>query len=770
MNIRLAFVALAIGFSGMVLQVLLLRELLTVFQGNDLAIGIIIANWLIIEAIGAFYLGKRIERERRKILAFLIISILFVISLPLALFLTRIIRDIIGVMPGVGIGVFQIFYSSLLVLLIPTILHGAHFVFTCKLFAQYSNLNTGTEKNATSVGAVYILETIGHVIGAIVFTYLLIPHFNSFTIIFGIGILTLSACILLAFYIKESTITRIFSFALVVVLGLFTVLFAVDGDDRLHRLSIGLQWPDQEVVHHQHSPYGNVTVIEREGEFTFFADGMPVLTTPNPDVEVVEEFVHFAMLMHERPEKIALLSGGAGGVISEILSHNTVKMVDYTELDPLIIELVQKFPTQLTEKEFNDPRVNTYNIDGRRFLQLTKNKYDLLFIGISNPSNLRTNRLFTEEFFALAKARLRDGGLLVVSLPGSLTYLSNELRDLNAVIVNTLNTVFDFQYIIIGNNNIFIASDSANVSLTDANLLYKRIKERKLDLQLFTLPYLEYRLASRWLTWFQESLKDGTVATNQDFLPKGFFYSLSYWNAIFSPYMKDFFAFLKNLKLEIIALAIALFTFFILVLRHRIRRLHKWSIPYSIGTTGFASMAFDLMIIFAFQVMFGFALHWIGLLIAAFMTGIAAGGFVTTSNLSQIKNKLAYFIKLEIAVGAFAAILPLFLLVMAPHLGKPVFFIAGQWVLVILAIISGALVGMKFPIANKIYLADSKNFSHTVGLLYGSDLIGGWIGGLVVAVVLLPVLGLAGTALVLVLIKISSLIILVTAKKEMLQK
>ncbi len=47
------FSLLLMGFSGMAAQVILLRELLVVFYGNELSIGIILAIWLLCEAAGA---------------------------------------------------------------------------------------------------------------------------------------------------------------------------------------------------------------------------------------------------------------------------------------------------------------------------------------------------------------------------------------------------------------------------------------------------------------------------------------------------------------------------------------------------------------------------------------------------------------------------------------------------------------------------------------------------------------------------------------------
>ena len=77
----------------------------------------------------------------------------------------------------------------------------------------------------------------------------------------------------------------------------------------------------------------------------------------------------------------------------------------------------------------------------------------------------------------------------------------------------------------------------------------------------------------------------------------------------------------------------------------------------------------------------------------------------------------------------------------------------------VMSFVCGSLIGAQFPIANKIYLEGGKGLSKTAGLLYACDLMGGWLGGIAGSIVLLPVLGLSGTFVVVVLLKLSSLIV-----------
>ena len=89
------------------------------------------------------------------------------------------------------------------------------------------------------------------------------------------------------------------------------------------------------------------------------------------------------MLFHPNPHQILVLSGGAGGMINEILKHPTTERVDYAELDPLFLDLLQIFLTPLTQQELGDPNVSVKNEDGRMFVQGTSNRYDQYKITIN---------------------------------------------------------------------------------------------------------------------------------------------------------------------------------------------------------------------------------------------------------------------------------------------------------------------------------------------------------------------------------------------------
>lgn len=762
MRNRIYIAILAMGFSGLVAEILLLRELLVVFSGNEFCIGIILSNWLILEALGCFFVGRAAEKSKNKIETFTAITVLFSLSLILAIFLTRILKGMLGISIGESIGFLPMFYSSFLILLPVSIFHGALFPFSCQIYALFS------KQDASSIGTVYVYETAGTIIGGIVCTYLLIPLLNSFQASSGLALLNLTICFVLLWPYWQTGRSQK---AILVTLGVFIFFswcLVFSWTDKLHNYSITAQWKNQNIVHYQNSRYGNICVVENQGQYIFFQDGIPNIMTPIPDIPFIEEFVHLPLLAHPEPIKLLILSGGVGGVINEALKHPSVAAIEYAELDPLLLDVLRKFPTPLTEAELKARRVKIKHMDGRLLLKTTQDKYDLILLGILEPSSLQTNRFFTREFFALAKQRLNDRGILVIGSPGALTYQSEALKNLTSCIYHTLKRAFTHIRVLPGDGtNLYLASDSPGVTTIDRMQIIERLNQREINAETLVPWHIEKKLHPGWQSWFSSQLEGGTRKINSDFKPVGLFFSIAHWNTLFSPSLRFFFKQLERINLWMVAIPVAIFLLFYLLFRTQNILPNQASIPLAIITTGFAGMIFDLMLIFTFQSIYGYVFAWIGVLVTAFMAGAACGAMLITMVLARLKDCFRLFMKLEIAIICFALGCPFTLHAAHQHLGNPDVFFISKILFLVLSFTGGFLTGSQFHLANAIYLVNSDRLSRTAGLLYASDLLGGWIGGIVSAVVLLPVLGLTGTGITVGLFKLATLIIMTTQPKRL---
>ena len=754
MKNRVFFTIVVMGFSGLVAQILLLREFLIIFSGNEFEIGIILANWLVLEAIGSFFLGRMVEKTKHRLETYAILALLFSLSTLAAVFMIRVLKPLLDISIGESIRFLPMFFSSFLILAPVCILHGASFTFNCRIYSLVTDQDTST------AGRVYAYEAVGTVIGGIACTYLLIPYLDSFQAFAGLALLNSVACfILLAPQRKNTPYQK----RILAISGVVLLLFSglTTQAHKLHHYSIQAQWKNQNVVHYQNSQYGNICVIENEGQYIYFQDGIPNFITPIPDIPFVEEFVHLPLLAHPDPKKILILSGGAGGVINEVLKHPSIETIEYAELDPLIIDLFKKFSTPLTESELNDSRVEIKYIDGRLLLKTTRDKYDLILIGIREPSNLQANRFYTKEFFSLAKERLNYRGIVVIGLPGSLSYTNAELQNLNSSIYHTQNSVFPHIRALPGyGTNLFLLSNSREILTLDTAQVSERLEQRKIKSGLIIPWYIEEKLHQGWQGWFDDFIAGSSLIINSDFHPIGVFYSIAYWNTLNAPSLRPLFRQLEQVDIRSIVLIFVPFLILFSMLRFKKHPSLPVGITFSIFSTGFAGMIFDLMLIFTFQSIYGHVFSWIGLLIAAFMAGAACGSMLISNLMDRIKDPFKFFSRIELAILGFS--LGCLLIIYIPELfpGGQVAATLIKLIFLLISFISGLLISSQFPLANKLYLLNNASLTKTAGLLYAADLLGGWFGGMVGAVLLLPVLGLVGTCITVGLLKLTSFILL----------
>ena len=138
-----------------------------------------------------------------------------------------------------------------------------------------------------------------------------------------------------------------------------------------------------------------------------------------------------------RPDaRNALVIGLASGVTAGKLAEQDIANIDIVEIEPAVVEASRLFD-DYSGAPLDDPRVNVFIGDGRRYLHTTGTRYDIVVSEPSNPWLSMSARLFTREFFELVRARLSERGILVQWVP--LYALGKEQF---AVLLRTLIRVF----------------------------------------------------------------------------------------------------------------------------------------------------------------------------------------------------------------------------------------------------------------------------------------------------------------------------------------
>jgi len=734
----LAFILMGLG--ALLAQIILLRELMVVFSGNELSTGVTLSAWLLWTAVGSAVLGIFSDRIKGKPSLFASVQLVLAFLIPACFLMARYLRPLLGIpageiasLPQMVIGIF--------VLLIPfCLLSGFLFALGCSLLGEILG------KEARSVGVIYAYEALGAGIGGLGFSYLLIHVFNSWQVV-----------LLTAFFLALSSFILSRQLRPVAVLWILILLgtLAFYGA-RPNLVSQGWAWHGYQVKAGTDTIYGNITVITDGPQVSFFENGVWVFTHPDP--QTAEEAVHFALLEHPMPRELLLIGGGVGGLIGEALKHPSLRHVDYVELDPKLITMGRKLLPPEATVHLDDPRVEIIYTDGRRFVQQGEKKYDVVILHLPDPTSARLNRCYTQEFFAEVKRILREGGVFYLSVSSSENVIGHTLARFLSSIYWTMQEVFPEVVVLPGPAARFLGAESAGILVSDPEILVQRIYLRDLQLQYVREYYLLFNLSAERVRYLRSILEGGKGAgINRDLRPICYFYNIVLWSAQYTPLLKGWFVGMLNLRVEWLFYLIAAVTF---ILFWRGRKTPSIPLLWAVAVTGFSEIALEIILILCFQIIYGYLYYKIGVIITAYMIGLALGGWMITVLLPGVTRPLRSLLMVQAGVVLYALGILLLILglhqgVSPPALSRPI-----EAIFPFLTLVAGFLGGVHFPLANKVYLGRRKEIGRIGGLLNGVDLVGSAAGALVISIILVPILGIAQGISLIVAMNLSAILCL----------
>jgi spermidine synthase len=702
---RLTRLIVCAGVVAMAGQIVFVRELLVVFSGNELSIGLILFAWLLAGAAGSFVFSWWPEHSGGEDL-FPVLLAAVGLYLPLGILSAGFVRLWLGLLPGQIVAFAPLALFSLLILLPLCACLGFMFGLACR-----------TQKPAQ----VYGLESAGAMIGGLAAGFVLTRFFNSLE---SAGILGGFACIACAAYFRNSRGVR---YAVPLLFGIMLISAVPLGLWRqLEVFSLKSRWPGYSVSFTGNSIYGSTVVLQQGRQFSFLDNG--VLLASAPDPQTAEESVHFVLLEHPHPQNVLLIGGGDAGLLTEILKHQ-VKRVDYVELDPMLVTAGKMVLPAELRAAFDDPRVHISNTDARFFVNTAREKYDCAIIHVGEPSTAMVNRFYTQEFFLRLRGVLKDDGVVSFGLPASESFLNRQNASFLRSIYSALASSFPHVLAIPGETAWFLASGPALFLSGEYRTLIQRAKERGLELRYVREYYLFSRMTPEKLAWFSVELKRPVqVFANRDFRPSAYYYCMI---SGFSRFRDSYVAsFLERGRSDPFTILFVVFT--LLVGPVFIRR--SYAPLAAVAVTGFSAMAFQVILLFSFQVFYGFLFYQIGWLFTCFMAGAALGAWKASFPQSR-----RGWILLMAGAAVFYALLPGCFHLLAQQGNPVVRRLGSQIVFPGVSLLCGLLSGLQFVAANRFYIKADR--AKAAGMIYGFDLIGSCLGAIAAGMFLIPVLG-----------------------------
>ncbi|MGN9819417.1 polyamine aminopropyltransferase [Streptomyces sp. SD11] len=268
-----------------------------------------------------------------------------------------------------------------------------------------------------AVADLFAADYVGALAGGLAFPFLLLPLLGQLTATLITGTVNAIAGAALVLGLFRQDLTRRGRWLLVVANLLVLALLAsaavlVDDFERSARHA--MYGRDVRVAMHTDVQDVVLTGGTDGSRLDLYLDGR-LRVSGSDERRYHEALVHPAM--NGPHARVLVLGGGDGLAVREVLRHRGVRRVDVVELDTEFVELARTDPalSALNGHAYEDPRVRVVAADAFGWLrQAPRNAYDVVVSDLPDPENTSSTKLYSQEFYGLARAVLGDGGRLVV--------------------------------------------------------------------------------------------------------------------------------------------------------------------------------------------------------------------------------------------------------------------------------------------------------------------------------------------------------------------
>ncbi|MGR3219159.1 MAG: fused MFS/spermidine synthase [Candidatus Anammoxibacter sp.] len=441
-TVVLAVIGLA-GFTSIAYEIIWTRMLSSLFINSIYSFTTMLVTFLCGIAIGAIVVMLFFKKNENHLTLLGIVEFGIGISAVLLIFLfdqlPEIAQRFLSFLQAQGsltwnLNVCVEFILSFMVMIVPCILIGM----TLPIAGQVITKNI--KSLGRGMGNIYSITTIGGMFGAAITGCLLIPLIGlKFSELSMAG---LNMCIGVVFmfnagkYLKVGETQGVFLkkiaiplfCAITIVIGVFCSF----SDIRVWDSS-------NELLYYKEDAAATVSVVmEKDGNKKLVVNKRYTLGTGRA-TSLQKRMGYIPLLLHNNPQDVLVIGMGTGITLGAVVSYELTKKVTCVEVISAVVYAAKKYFAEENNMFYKNKKTNIIVEDGRNYLLLNKDKYDVIISDLFVPYHAGAGSLYSKEHFELCKDRIHDTGLFCQWLP--LYQMStNEFK----VICKTFNAAFPF--------------------------------------------------------------------------------------------------------------------------------------------------------------------------------------------------------------------------------------------------------------------------------------------------------------------------------------
>ena len=735
-----------IGMFSLLVQSLLFRDFLSVFDGSEISAGLFLFAWLLCICFGALAAWlPPVSRFAR--LCFVYLLLLYPFAFILEKYLLLNTRQLLGVAEYELIPLGKLAVAAVLFAAPVSLITGALFVSAVKW----------VESGPVPAAKVYIIEALGSFGGALAVTVMLAAGIADETIFLLAAAITSGALGLNMFRTEENRrgIRLLLPYLAALAMALISLIAAVSGFGNLwQRTENQKQWsrmlPGGEYSGSFFTPQAKYICGDYSGSFTVLCWNSVYENLADRDSALQCAALNLAQ--QPMAERILIIGPGTFNLSRTFCGIKSVRQVVWLDPDPDYAgALLRRLPKQF---QIIPAQMKIPGVEIKDYLRTAGDKFDLVILRFPAPSSLSLNRYFSKEFYQLVSRVMTESGIVSASFQGGENYLSPEIAFLGGSLLLNLQQVFPAVALMPGENSCFWAAFKTGKVSDSAPLLEKQLNGISYFSNIFPPQYLQTVFdplrVDLQMTKYQETagrLRKQNLSSS-DLNPLAclftMVFSIKKLGGVQLPAAAITFYSSDVLTVSIIVLA--LYGVSRIALRCFTRRrqgdqaahfrpegdmtVNSFDVLFILFFVSIIAMAINIWLMFAFQMDKGSIFLYFGLVNAFFMLGLFCGGRLTDFLQNRGQGRYCSF------VSASSGFIVFLLLLRHLSCGSlPV------WIFALLFLGTGFFSGAYLPRAAYIFKQRGRGDTSSAALLETLDNIGGAIGGIVTAVILLPLLG-----------------------------
>lgn len=405
------------GFAALALEVVWMRILVQSFSATVYAFSIMLASFLFGIFYGSHLASRTIDKDPEPADSLATLEFWLGGSVAVLAMLTHGVPVIFGrllwrlaAVTGGAFGVASIIAQgtvALILIAVPALLLGATFPFAVKAFTR----DIGERSHGT--GSIYAANTAGGVLGALAGAMVLLPMVGARGSLVVIAFVFVMTGAFLARG-RGARRTRSLPPALLVAAA---AIFAVVVPPRL---SVNFNLQDltgTSVIYHGEGVSQTVDILRSPSGHT--------IMMVNGNIEADTTFTqrrhfilkaHLPLLLQPHPHDLAVVGLGLGVTLRAATRYPAVESIRLIELSPEMVKAHEHL-RDLTGSVLDDPKLRLRIDDGRNFMAMSDEQFDMITADPIHPRITGVGYLYTREYYQQIQRHLRPGGIAVQWMP-----------------------------------------------------------------------------------------------------------------------------------------------------------------------------------------------------------------------------------------------------------------------------------------------------------------------------------------------------------------